>query len=85
MNDETWFERNSFKILVFFLVIFAIEGAIWCWRMPADFKTHIIPKVILIADYEKRTNEKIDWIDKWLSDVNNRIDFVEEALIRHRH
>jgi hypothetical protein len=40
-----WIEDHISVILVFFLIIFAVEGAIWCWRMPEDFRSEVIPKI----------------------------------------
>ena len=42
-------DKHLNKILVFFLIIFAIEGAILCWRMPKEFRSEIIPKLERVA------------------------------------
>ena len=42
---EKWIERHGLKILFTFGIIFAIEIGIWCWRMPEDFRSNVIPKL----------------------------------------
>lgn len=48
-------DKHLSKILVFFLTIFVIEGAIWCWRMPKEFRSSIIPKMDAIIRQGEKT------------------------------
>jgi len=38
-------DRHLSKIIVFFLVVFAVELGIGAWRLPKEFRSSIIPKL----------------------------------------
>lgn len=42
---EGWIDKH-FKILLFiFGIIVLIQGAVYCWRMPKEFRHSIIPRL----------------------------------------
>ena len=40
-----WIDRNSDKILFSFLLVFAIQGGLACWRLPKEYRSDIMPKL----------------------------------------
>ena len=94
MRLEGWIDNNMGKILLFFLILFCIEGAIWCWKMPEGFKSTIIPKLEDLSNIERRVKTETDRLNT--SIVNNKIqmelmestrgfDRQEFYMHTHRH
>ena len=84
-------ENNLGKIVVFLLIVFAVEGGIYCWRMPTEFRSEIIPKLQRqISNYDRlvrQFDEDIVTIVvqqrelKWLVDENKLILNIQAADI----
>jgi len=70
-----WIEEHVGFILFIFLCIGAIEGGIYCWRMPKEFRERVMPKLLYISDYETRINKEI-------SDLSDRSEAIDVALLK---
>ena len=70
-------EKHFYKICVFFLIIFSIEGAIWCWRLPKEFRSSIIPKMEAIIQQEKNFADSEDFLNHTHRYYDGHIKYVK--------
>ena len=80
-----WIEDHPMTILSIFCLIFVIEVGIGCWRLPREFRSAIIPKLIVAASVEDRVHNRIYESERkiiWLEKRLGLLSEIEEQRVK---
>ncbi len=71
-----WIENNMGKIVIFFLILFAIEFGVGIWRLPKEFRSSILPR---LEEQIRNYNQLTAQCEHLINDNIKRINLLSEV------